>query len=279
MVGTPPLPLTAVEAGPAPQPQRPVTSPDRVHRPAAQGDTEVGHQGGVCTVTSAARAEAQGLATYVLPGGQITGQVLTVLGDPAEYSVAITGGSVSYVLVGDATPRFVCVSVRLRWSCALGHLLQGNSQPTPRLGQGRLATMRAWNPTADGAGMVTRRWVDEHGQEIEESDRGLVYDLQMLVDRRKVLGLFGGLSAAALLAACGGSGASGSAAGATTATSASDSTASSAGGDLAEVPEETAGPYPGTGPTGPTCWTTRGLLAVTSGPASGPRRPRPRGCR
>ena len=34
-----------------------------------------------------------------------------------------------------------------------------------------------------------RRWVDEHGHEIEESDRGLVYDLQTLVDRRKVLGL------------------------------------------------------------------------------------------
>jgi hypothetical protein len=33
-----------------------------------------------------------------------------------------------------------------------------------------------------------RRWVDEHGHEIEESDRGLVYDLQTLVDRRKVLG-------------------------------------------------------------------------------------------
>ena len=40
-----------------------------------RGETEVGHQGGVCTVTSAARAEAQCLATYVLPGGQITGQV------------------------------------------------------------------------------------------------------------------------------------------------------------------------------------------------------------
>jgi len=57
-------------------------------------------------------------------------------------------------------------------------------------------TTRHQRPS-DGA----RRWVDEHGREIEESDRGLVYDLQTLVDRRKVLGLFGGLSAAALLAA------------------------------------------------------------------------------
>src|ERR671912_773243 len=56
-----------------------------------------------------------------------------------------------------------------------------------------------------------RRGLDEHGHEIEESDRGLVYDLQTLVDRRKVLGLFGGLSAAALLAACGGSVTNGSA--------------------------------------------------------------------
>jgi len=34
-----------------------------------KGDTEVGHQGGVCTVTSVARAEAQCVATYALPGG------------------------------------------------------------------------------------------------------------------------------------------------------------------------------------------------------------------
>jgi hypothetical protein len=61
-----------------------------------KGDTEVGHQGGVCTVTSAVRAEAQCLATYVLPGGQITGQALIVLGDPAPYAVAITGGSGKY---------------------------------------------------------------------------------------------------------------------------------------------------------------------------------------
>jgi hypothetical protein len=58
-----------------------------------RGDTEVGHQGGVCTVTSVARTEAQCLATYVLPGGQITGQALIVLVDLAPYLVAVTGGS------------------------------------------------------------------------------------------------------------------------------------------------------------------------------------------
>ncbi len=61
-----------------------------------KGDTEVGHQGGVCTVTSAARAEAQCLATYSLRGGQITGQALIVLGDPSPYLVAVTGGSGRY---------------------------------------------------------------------------------------------------------------------------------------------------------------------------------------
>jgi type II secretory pathway pseudopilin PulG len=59
-------------------------------------DTEVGHQAGVCIVTSVARAEAQCVATYVLPGGQITGQALIRLGDPAPYAGAITGGSGKY---------------------------------------------------------------------------------------------------------------------------------------------------------------------------------------
>ena len=61
-----------------------------------KGDTEVGHQAGVCIVTSVARAEAQCVATYVLPGGQITGQALIRLGDPAPYAGAITGGSGKY---------------------------------------------------------------------------------------------------------------------------------------------------------------------------------------
>ena len=61
-----------------------------------KGDTEVGHHAGVCIVTSVSRAEAQCVATYVLPGGQITGQALIRLGDPAPYAGAITGGSGRY---------------------------------------------------------------------------------------------------------------------------------------------------------------------------------------
>jgi hypothetical protein len=61
-----------------------------------RGDTEVGHEGAVCTVTSAARQEAQCVATFSLPGGQLTAQALVHLGDLAPYLVAITGGSGRY---------------------------------------------------------------------------------------------------------------------------------------------------------------------------------------
>ena len=72
--------------------------------------TVVGHQGGVCTITSAQRNEAQCLATYSLRGGQITGQALIILGDPTPYAVAITGGTGRYkgvegeIRVRPATP-------------------------------------------------------------------------------------------------------------------------------------------------------------------------------
>ena len=109
-----------------------------------------------------------------------------------------------------------------------------------------------------------RRWLDEHGDEIDETDRGLVYDLRTLVDRRRALGLFGGISAAALLAACGGgSGAPGQGSTATTAASgATTSTAGSvsSGGDLSEVPEETGGPFPGDGSNGPNVLDDSGVV-------------------
>jgi len=101
----------------------------------------------------------------------------------------------------------------------------------------------------------TRRWLDEDGNEIDETDRGLVYDLRTLVDRRRVLGLFGGFSAAALLAACGG-GSGGSGQGSTATTFASDSS----GGDLPEVPEETGGPFPGDGSNGPNVLDDSGVV-------------------
>lgn len=85
--------------------------------------------------------------------------------------------------------------------------------------------------------MTDPRWLDADGSPLDEEDRGLVYDVQTLVARRRVLGLFGGVGAAALLAACG-----------------SDSPSTGSGLDEldqpAEVPDETGGPYPGDGSNG-----------------------------
>ena len=120
-------------------------------------------------------------------------------------------------------------------------------------------TTRGDQPPTD-----TRRWLDKDGNEIDETDRGLVYDLRTLVDRRRVLGLFGGFSAAALLAACGGgSGGSGQGSTATTAASGATTTTAgsvSSGGDLSEVPDETGGPFPGDGSNGPNVLDDSGVV-------------------
>jgi hypothetical protein len=138
-------------------------------------------------------------------------------------------------------------------------------------------TTRGHQPPTD-----TRRWLDEHGNEIDETDRGLVYDLRTLADRRRVLGLFGGFSDAALLAACGGgSGGSGQGSTATTAASGATTTtagSAAAGGDLSEVPDKDRGPLPGDGSNGPNVLDDSGVVAATSAPASAPPPPPPRAC-
>jgi hypothetical protein len=78
--------------------------------PLLQRGHQVGHQGGVCTTVSLARHEAQCIATYSFRAGQITAQSLVILGSPAPYAVAITGGTGRYegaegqVHVRPATP-------------------------------------------------------------------------------------------------------------------------------------------------------------------------------
>lgn len=82
-------------------------------------------------------------------------------------------------------------------------------------------------------------------QEQHEEDLGLVHDIRTLVNRRAALGLFGGISLTALLAAC---------APTTTATTTPTATpstpapaASATAVPLDEIPDETGGPYPADG--------------------------------
>ncbi|MGO4598634.1 intradiol ring-cleavage dioxygenase [Terrabacter sp. 2RAF25] len=98
-------------------------------------------------------------------------------------------------------------------------------------------------------------WLDDDGNEIEDHDRGLVYDLRTLVDRRRALTLFGGLGVAGALAACSTStpttpSASAASGSATSATSSAAATGGTAQANLVEVPDETAGPFPGDGSNG-----------------------------
>ncbi len=93
--------------------------------------------------------------------------------------------------------------------------------------------------------------------ELEEHDRGLVYDLATL-DRRQLLKLlgFGGVSAGLfVLAGCASAGSSASA------TAASSSAAATAvGASCAVIPEETAGPFPADGSNGPDVLNQSGVV-------------------
>jgi protocatechuate 3,4-dioxygenase beta subunit len=87
-------------------------------------------------------------------------------------------------------------------------------------------------------------------------DQGLAFDLETLLDRRRVLKLvgFAGLSAGLVaLAGCApGAGASGSTGAATSSTPRSATTASTgSAADCEVIPQETAGPFPGDGSNGP----------------------------
>jgi len=99
--------------------------------------------------------------------------------------------------------------------------------------------------------MTDNTWRDANGHLIDKEDRGLVYDFRTLVDRRTAFGLFGGIAAATLLAAC--------APTATDSTSAPGDSAVSTG-STTEVPDETAGPYPGDGSNGANVLDDSGIV-------------------
>jgi protocatechuate 3,4-dioxygenase beta subunit len=114
----------------------------------------------------------------------------------------------------------------------------------------------------EAAARTEQDWVDADGREIEDHDRGLLYDLGTM-NRRRALGLLGGVGALAALAACGtGSGstptgASSSSSSSSSAATSSGTTTADASGTLTgapdpvgEVDDETAGPYPGDGSNG-----------------------------
>ena len=97
-----------------------------------------------------------------------------------------------------------------------------------------------------------------HDHELEDHDRGLVFDLATL-DRRQVLKLlgFGGVSAGLfVLAGCTPNGSSAAA----TATAASSTGAASVGASCAVIPQETAGPFPADGSNGPDVLNQSGVV-------------------
>ena len=80
-------------------------------------------------------------------------------------------------------------------------------------------------------------------------DQGLGFDVGTLLSRRRLLGVLGLGAASVGLAACG-------AGGSTSSSASSASVASSAG----EIPDETAGPYPGDGSNGPDVLQQSGIV-------------------
>ncbi len=96
--------------------------------------------------------------------------------------------------------------------------------------------------------------------EIEDHDRGLSFDLPRLLSRRRALGVMSGSIVAAALAACGSS-------------PTSNGSAATTSDSSAEIPDETAGPFPGDGSNGPNALTESGVvrsdITTSFGDASG----------
>ena len=101
-------------------------------------------------------------------------------------------------------------------------------------------------------------------EEIHDHDRGLSHDLPKILEqglaRRRLLGVLGGVSAAALVAACGSDSDSASSAGSASTSPSASSSDSTVDASAGEIPEETAGPYPGDGSNGANVLTQSGVV-------------------
>jgi len=86
----------------------------------------------------------------------------------------------------------------------------------------------------------------------EVVDQGVAFDLRTLVSRRSVLGLIGLGAGSVVLAACTSAGGSSGAGASSSATATPGASATGGAGTLpaGEIPDETAGPYPGDGSNG-----------------------------
>ena len=91
--------------------------------------------------------------------------------------------------------------------------------------------------------------------ELEDHDKGLSHDLPTLVSRRRALGILGGLGLAATVTGCSSDDAT---TGSSGGSSSSGSSAAAATGG--EIPEETAGPFPGDGSNGVNVLTESGIV-------------------
>lgn len=83
-------------------------------------------------------------------------------------------------------------------------------------------------------------------------DQGLRFDVDTLLSRRRLLAVLGLGTATVGLAACGG--------GSATSSASSSTASSSAAAATGEIPDETAGPYPGDGSNGPNVLDQSGIV-------------------
>lgn len=122
-------------------------------------------------------------------------------------------------------------------------LFRTASKPFPTASEGT-------KTTGSSPATYEGRPLDRPGEDLE--DQGLAFDLGTILDRRKALSLAGLGASAFVLAAC-------SSEGSTTATSSASATTTSASPSASataaatygtEMPDETAGPYPGDGSSG-----------------------------